>query len=341
MKKKREYLLYLDKAILALEEAMDSFNRVNFAYKTETCLILMSNAWELLAKSVLIRKHQSIAAATEGATISAELSVSRLKEHTLLDVNQEDCVQQVISLRNFAAHNVLPHVAEEILHHLLFFSCKFFRQVVETVFPSHTSKLQNNYLSLSFGEMTTYADKVQKMVARIRRNEDAKRLVWLLERGVSFDGTKYINQRQFEEQYRRKRKVLPQLDLNSFLRGSDMVRVVAVQAPKNYTANISLRKGDRNDSSLPVVIKKTDVESDFPFLTKEIAEKVGKNPNFVATTIKFLGLKGNSQFHQAVRSSRTGVIHRYSQAALERVKSYLVENPSFNPYVEIRRQART
>jgi hypothetical protein len=339
LKKKREYLLFLEKAILAIEAAMDAFNSVSGRYKTEANLLLLSNAWELLAKSVLIKSHQPIAATLEGATISAEVAISRLKSRGIIDANQEDCLQQVISLRNYAAHSVLPTIADEILHHLTFFSCKFFRDVIQAVFPSHVDRLRESYLSLSFGNMTTYADKVQKLVGRIRKNEESKKLVWLLERGVKFDGTKYVNQKEFEDSYKRKRKVLSQLDLNYFLRGTDMVRVVAVQAPKNFTADISLRKGSSSDASLPVIIKKTNVESDFPFLTKEIADKIGKNANFVATTIKFLGLKGNNQFHQAVRASKTGVIHRYSQAALDQIKSYLASNPSFNPYAEVRKQA--
>lgn len=341
MKKKREYLLFLDKAILASEEALGSFNRANSRYKTESCLILLSNAWELLAKAVIIKRHLSITSSAPGSTIAAETAIRRLREQGFLDENQEGCIQQLVSLRNHAAHNVLPPVADEILYHLVFYSCKFFRQVLEKSFPSHKKKLTDNYLSLSFGDLTTYADKVQKLVGQIRRNEQSKKLVWLLERGVTFDGTEYINQRKFEDQFRDKRKVLPQLGLNTFLKNTDMVRVVAVQAPKNFTADITLRKGDRADASLPVVIKRTNVEADYPYLTKEIADKVGKNANFIATTIKFLGLKGNNQFHQPVRASRTGVIHRYSHAALERIDRYLRENPSFNPYAEVKRQRAT
>jgi hypothetical protein len=339
MKKTREYLQLMEKAIYAVEEAVDAFNRVGRPYKVETCLLLMTNAWELLAKAVLVKRRQSILKDSQGNTISAEVAVSRLKSLSLLDENQEDCIQQVISLRNCATHHILPPVSQEILHHLIFFTCKFFRQVMLKVFPSYVRRLSGNYLSLSFAELTTYADKVQKLVAKVKKSNESKKLVWLLERGIQFDGTNYISQDQFEVKYRRKRRVLPHLALSDFLRNTDMVRIVAVQAPRNYTADINLRKGSRGDQSLPVAIKKTDVEIDYPYLTKELGEKLKKNSNFIATTIKYLGLKGNDQYHQQVRASKKSYIHRYSQAALDKIKLVVEEHPDFNPYNEIKKNS--
>ena len=340
VKMKREYLRLLESAMWAAEEAVDAFNRVGRPYKAETCLMLTTTAWELLAKSVLVKNHLNITKDNAGNTISAEVAVSRLKGLRLLDDNQEDCIQQIVSLRNCAVHHVLPATPAEILHHLFFFSCKFFRMVVAKVYPQKVSRLQGHYLSLSFAELTTYADKVQKLVSKVIRNDSSRRLIWLLDRGVKFDGHQYISQTQFEEQYKNKKKVLPHLALNAYLKGSDMVRVVAVQAPRNYTADLNLRKGSSADSSLPVLIRRTELESDYPYLTAELAQKLAKTRNFVAATVKFLGLKGNDQFHQAVRVSHSGVVHRYSQAALDRISGYVSVNPQFNPYMALRKIAQ-
>ena len=134
MKLKREYLRLLEKAIRALEGAVDSFNSVHQPYRNETTLILMTNAWELLSKAVLVRAHKSIAGDRPGTTISAEVAVSRLRHERILDENQEDCIQQVVSLRNAAVHHLLPDVPAEVMHHLLFFCCKFFRDVTQRYF---------------------------------------------------------------------------------------------------------------------------------------------------------------------------------------------------------------
>jgi len=332
MRKKRRYLCFLDRAIPAMESAIDNFNRVKNPYRNEATLLLISNAWELLSKSVLIKKKVSIRKDNQGNTISAEQAISKLTHNRVIETNQEDLLQQIVSLRNYAAHDVLPSIPDEIMHHLLFFGCKFFREVIAKEFSSRARELEGNYISLSFSELTTYADKIQKMVSRIKKNEEDKKLVWLLERGIKFDGGSYISQSQFEHQYRNKKKIMPHLELSNFIKDADMVRIIALQAPKNYTADISLRKGSKKDSSLPVQVVKTNVELDYPYLTGEIAEKLKSNPNFIARTIKYLSLKGDSKYHQSVRSSKQTAIQRYSQAAFDKVKQLLEEQPDFNPY---------
>jgi hypothetical protein len=125
---------------------------------------------------------------------------------------------------------------------------------------------------------------------------------------------------------------MPHLGISDFIRGTDMVRIVPVQAPRNYTADITLRKGTAKDSSLPVIVKKTDVETDYPYLTKELGQKIGKNQNFTAATTAALDLKGDPKYHQAVRTSKSGYVQRYSDAALDRIKKHLKQNPDFDPY---------
>lgn len=113
---------------------------------------------------------------------------------------------------------------------------------------------------------------------------------------------------------------MPHLEISDFIKNTDMVRIVPVQAPKNYTADILLRKGDKRDASLPVQVVKTNVEADYPFLTIELAENLGRNQSFMASSIKYLGLKGNSRYNQSARSSKNNETQRYSQAALERIR---------------------
>lgn len=331
-KRRREYLILLDSAKAAAETAIDAYNRVKHPYRNETTLLLLTNAWELLAKAILVQAHESITRGQRGETISAEVAVSRLLHRKSLEKQEAETVQQVISLRHAATHHYLPRIPDEVMQHLLFFSCKFFRQTVERHFRGHARHLDQNFLSLSFSELTTYADKVQKLVSKVKTNAGDKRLAWLLERGIEFDGSQYITESQFEGKYRSKKRVMPYLAINRFLRGSDMVRIVPVQAPRNYTADISLRKGSAKDSSLPVVVKKTELEKDYPYLTKELGLKVGKSTNFVAMAAQDLGLKGDPKYHQAIRSSKSGQIHRYSDAAWQVLANKIAENTNYSPY---------
>jgi ABC-type nitrate/sulfonate/bicarbonate transport system substrate-binding protein len=107
---------------------------------------------------------------------------------------------------------------------------------------------------------------------------------------------------------------------------------VPIQAPKNYTADITLRKGNAADSSLPVLVRRTDLEKDYPLLTKELAAKIEKSQNWTARASSLLGLKGDPKYHQAVRASSTSLVHRYSAAAVQILKEKLQAEPDFDPY---------
>lgn len=332
MARQREYLALLKASKSAAESAIDAFNRVRHPYRDECTVILLTNAWELLSKAVLVKKKQSIKKDRRGNTIAAEVAVSRLRDLKLLDENQEDLVQQIISLRHAATHHVLPAVPEEVMHHLLYFGSKFLRDVLVAVFPAHIKDLKGNYLSLAFSDLTTYADKVSRLVSRLKKSPPDKKLVWLLERGVQFDGTSYLTEKQFEALYKDKKKIMPHLSLSDFIKKTDMVRIVPVQAPKNFTADITLRKGSAKDPTLPVIVKKTEVEKDYPYLTRDLSEKTAKNQSYIAATIGVLGMKGNPLFHQAVRASSKGVVHKYSDVALSHLADHFQKNPDFDPY---------
>ena len=331
-RRRREYLQLLDVAKAASEVAVDSFNRSRNPYRDESTLIMLTNAWELLAKAVLVRQKKPIVAGAKGQTISAEKAVFQLGKLDVLTASQVATIQQVVSLRNAAAHHLLPPVPEELMHHLLFYSCKFFREVVAGQFPQHVKDLPANSLSLSFGDMTTYADKVQKAVSRVRRNDDDRKLVWLLERGIAFDGGSYLTEKQVEAKYRNKSRILPNLALGEFVRTTDMVRIVPIEAPKNFTADIKLRKGKPSDSSLPVVMRKTDVEADYPYLTKDVAKLIDRNVSWVSKATTLLGLRLDDRYHQRIRSSDSTYVQRYSEAAVQALRAKLASDQAFNPY---------
>jgi len=335
MRQKRLYLQYCEKSLDAIRSAIAAFNDVYDRYKIETTLILLVSAWELLGKAILIKGKISIFKDKYGNTFPAENIITKLNSKGILDENQTLHLQQVISLRNEAVHGILPRIPIEILHHLFYFSCKFYKDVIMKEFPRYKDLIATNFLSIAFDDLTTYADKVQRLVSRLRRgSQDEKKMVWLLERGVRFDGTMYISQDKFEKEFksRAKRKILPHLRIGKFLKNTDMVRILPVQAPKNYTASIVLRKGKHTGSALPVFVKKTDIEQDYPYLTGELGRKLNRSGNFVAFAAKKLGLKGNPQYHQSVRASKSSKINRYSDSALNFLKNYLNENPNFNPF---------
>lgn len=333
--KTRTYNKYNKKAIAAILAAINSFNQVYGEYNTEKTLLLLANAWELLAKAILIKKKQDIYIDKHKTqSISLEKALCRLQDLQIISPNESQLLLQIVSLRNEACHSILPPIPLEIQHHLFFFACKFFKDVYKQQFKKNNPLLNKNFLSLSFDQLRTYADCVQKLVSKIKRgSEETKKLVWLLERGVCFEGDNFISQAEFEKKYQSKYKPMSYLKLNQFIKQSNMLRIVPVQAPKNFTADITLRKGKiQANESLPVIYKSSDPEQTHPYLASNIAKEVGKSQQFISQLIKYLQLKGNDQYHLKITVSKSSATNKYSEAALNKIQTFLKEYPNFNPW---------
>ncbi|MFH1777805.1 MAG: DUF3644 domain-containing protein [Candidatus Omnitrophota bacterium] len=111
MRQKRQYLQYCEKSLNALRSAIASFNSVYDQYKIETTLILLTNAWELFGKAILIRAQESIFRNDkQNSSLSAEQVIFKLQEKKILDENQAVHLQQIVSLRNEVVHGILPDI---------------------------------------------------------------------------------------------------------------------------------------------------------------------------------------------------------------------------------------
>ena len=75
----------------------------------------------------------------------------------------------------------------------------------------------------------------------------------------------------------------------------------------------------RIDPSSPTAIafKYVKPEDTWPFLTDELALKLGIGRNYLLGLVKLLGLKGRDEFHIAIKSSRTSSVQRYSGKAYQ------------------------
>ncbi len=333
----REYTRLAETSTHIMLAAIDNFNRVFSNYKNQTTFILMTNAWELISKAILLKKRKNIYRdKVKKITIAAEEATLKLYSEKILTENQIDLLNQIFSIRNYCVHNICPEIPIEIMHHLFFFSCKFYKDLIIKYFPKYKKSIELNFISISFNETLTYADKVKNIVSKLKtvNNKSNKELVWLLERGICYKASSnFISQAEFEKKYKNKKRILSNLELNNFLNSTEMVRIVPVQAPKNFSADIILRRGDKKlTSALPVIYKKSNVNDDYPFLTTDIAKKISKDINYTSRLIKNLGLKGNDDYHFPIKSSKNGSTHKYSESALAFIKGFLENNPDYNPY---------
>jgi len=326
----RRYLKFLDSSQQSLEAGVGLFNQPNGPHRNAATLILVASAWELLAKAVLIRRGKKIEEGRSSRSISAERAIHQLRNLGVLDEHEGKIVQQVISLRNSAAHEPLPAVPIEIMQHLLFFAVKAYRRVVSKEFPRRHGNYPDHFLAMSFGDLTTYADHVAKSISRAKKNEDDLTLVWLLERGVVFDGTSYQSRKQVENRLRagkRRRK----LNLDTYMSEADMIRLVPVEAPRNATGDLRLRKGSKGHKSLPVIVEYIPDETRYPYFTRDLARNIGKSQDFVARTVRQMGWFHDEEYHKSVRVSSKGMSQRYSEKTLYELEKLLKAQPNYKP----------
>ena len=96
------------------------------------------------------------------------------------------------------------------------------------------------------------------------------------------------------------------------------------------TIHVSKREGMpvRIDPNAPTVIafRYVKPEDKYPFLTRDLAGRLGISMNKVAAFAKLFGLKGNDEYHTGIRVSSTGRVHRYSQKALEVMRNSIDQN---------------
>lgn len=338
----RSYGRYLDNSIKAVHSGIERANAINDSYYKEGSIILIANAWELLAKALLIKHSGEQSIYEKGSrrerTITAESAVSKLTSLGYVTELQASPIQQLISMRNEASHQTLPNIPDELLFHLEYYAIRHFKETLDVNFKQYAKLMRSKFLSVSFDAVTTYAESVRKLVARAKksRKEGDLRLAYLLERGVSFDGSEYIKQSDFNKILLNKKHARPmrnKLKIGEYARNAEMIVVVPIQAPSGTRADINLTKSKGSNISINVTKQGTD--DDWPHLTQDLSAKLGKSRNFISKTISNLEMKGDPAFHQPIRTGTKSRTEKYSDKALSYLKNFLDDNPNYDPYKKV------
>lgn len=342
-KRKFKYTDYVTTSIKAAKMSIEMFNRVDFYHKDESALIFAGQAWELLAKGLVIKEQGFDKILLKGGkTITAEKALS-LANHVLHKINQDEAeiVLQIISLRNVAMHDVMPKIPSEIITHLLYYSLKSFRRVLQENFKNHfKSDFNQNFLSISFSTHTSYSDKVSRLFGKSKEyNSDHNKLLYLLDRGIDFARKSSATNMESFSAWQDKIKKLPRrsrvamhLSIYKHINETSDVVFVPVETPRGYKAEVEISKTKNKKEAGTVLIKKTDPNKDYPHSTSDLASIVGRGQNFIAKMAIVLGMKDNEDFCYLFKTSKSSIIPKYSDAALTHIQNYLRDNPTFNPY---------
>lgn len=91
-----------------------------------------------------------------------------------------------------------------------------------------------------------------------------------------------------------------------------LIRALKARVKKDLVLIAKLEKGF---TPLPVAFRYIKPEDKYPYLTGELAKKLGISPHKVVAFVKMFQMKGNDEYHTSIKVSSTGKVQRYSEKA--------------------------
>lgn len=313
-------------SVVSATSSIELFNRPRAEDRISLSFIANIRAWEQLGKSVLLKKGESIHIKAN-ETISVSRTIRLLdSKFNLISPGENQTIHQIISLRDEATHSDLNIVPDDLAAHLLYFSLKSYKTLLSKFFPTYAKNIDANFISVNFRPTYTYGSRIKGLLSA-QKPLKTNRLLFLLERGLhnAETGSELTEDNWISKirSLRGRRITKSALLLKKYANEHDNVMFITVEAPSKYgKADVTLSKG-RHGARTKISIVSSDPDDTHPYLTKELANKLNIGMGIIMKAIKALGLKGNKDFHLAIRSSKSGVVHRYSELALIKIKEYL------------------
>lgn len=341
MTKKRvpRYKNHVIASINAAKMSIEMFNRVEGSHSYQAAIIFNVQAWELLGKGILLRKHENIYY-KDGTTINAEKVINKMRfELKIINKLEGENIQQLISLRNEAIHNILPEIDAEIIVQLMYFSLVSFNKILKTNFKTYYPNFKRNFLAISFDNFTFYSHKVSNLFKYSKKyNTKENKILYLLDRGIKYANSKklgrMINYDAWKKEIKekpRKSRIARHLSIYNHLKNIGDIRFIPVVVDKGYHPEVILKKS--NNPLSPVLIEKSDPNKDYPHLTSQLAEKLEKNTSFVSLMCKNLDIKNNPSYCTKFKVCRSNDgVPKYNDRALNYLIDYLKKNPGYSPY---------
>lgn len=76
-----------------------------------------------------------------------------------------------------------------------------------------------------------------------------------------------------------------------------------------------------------------DINKDYPYIQKQLAEELGVRPYDVQLIIWKYGLKKDKKYSILVETSQSGKVYKYTKYALEQIKEILEKNTKRNNFL--------
>jgi len=309
-------------SVVSAVSSIELFNRPRAKDRIALSLISNVRAWELLAKAVLLKNKVKVFT-SDGKSLSASKSIKMLDARfNVITPGEQKTIQQIISLRDEVTHSVLDSIPDDLAAHLLYFSLKSFKVLLQKHYPAYAKELNANFISVNFEPTYTYAAKIQSMLNSKKALVD-DRLLFALERGLNnAESDEELTESGWVAKVKSlkgKRLTKGALLLKKYASEHDNVFFITVEAPSKFgKADVTLSKG-RHGAKTKITVVSSDPEETHPYLTSELEAQINVGRNIILKKIKELGLKGNKDYHLEIRTGKTSVTQRYSELAKQKI----------------------
>ncbi len=325
---KRKTRSLIERAQDSLVLGIELFNRPQDAGRIDGVLFCLDHAFEMLLKAVLFEKTGRIRGPREKKNYGFEKCLNLCQfTHNIVDSDEALILRNLNGFRDAAVHDILD-LSEGLLYGHAQSAIQIFAAILKKVFNKDLSKtLPRRILPIATivpGDITAIIsediDGIKKLLGKGRRQEDnaqAKlRAYMVVEKNIR--EVQGITQAQ------------PTLSTTiKNLKAGDwksVLPMVAGLVQSNsggipISLHVSKREGFpvRIDPKAPTAIafRYVKPEDKYPYLTGELATKLGVSPTRVVAFVKLFQMKGNDEYHTAIKVSTTGKVQRYSNKAYE------------------------
>lgn len=321
---KRKTRSFIDCAVESLTLAMELFNRPAETARQEGILLLLNHSFEMLLKAVVLEKTGRIHNPREKFNYGFEkcLSIAHL-QLALLDKDEALILKNLNGFRDAAAHD-LVQISEGLLYGHAQSALNIFVTLLKKVFARDLSReLPRRVLpicTVAPTDISMVVGEDMNIIAgllggRHRREDEAEarlRPYRVIEKNIR-------NMQGAGQEAPTTPRLVRGIKSGDWKAVLPMVAGLVQPTSSGIPISLHLTKRDgfpvRVDPTAPTAIAFRYVrpEDKYPYLTGELAKKLAITTNKLVSFAKLLQLKGNDDYHTALKVSATGVVNRYSE----------------------------
>lgn len=325
---KRKTRTLLERAQDSLVLGIELFNRPQDAGRTDGVLFCLDHAFEMLLKAVLFEKTGRIRGPREKRNYGFEKCLN-LCQSTANAVDKDEALilRNLNGFRDAAVHDILE-ITEGLLYGHAQSAVQIFAAVLKKVFSKELSKaLPRRILPIATilpGDINTIISEdiegIKKLLGKGKRKEDDAEA--RLRAYVVIESN--IREVQGVPQPAASlSKTVRNLKTGDWKSVLPMVAGLVQSTPGGIPISLHVSKHEgfpiRIDPKAPTAIafRYVKPEDKYPYLTGELAKKLATSPSRVIAFVKMFQMKGNDEYHIAIKVSTTGRVRRYSDKARE------------------------